>query len=253
MRIIILALLFTLTSCLSGIGQQRKTNKTIQQDTVTHQERAPTYDEIMEFRNSLEYQALLDSSLVVVKSFLKLYEEKRFQEALELYFNDKESFMVALTTTEEKYNFHQDYIIPLIEFLKDEDEASTLIIEIMEYSLFEADVVIDISGWRVIPNHYEHLLSSLGQLYLNEGQFDKSIAICDKLLEYFNRISETDSFDFGLINYNKGFVYYLMKEYQSAVKCLKESKEIFEKCEMRDSQTYKDCHNLLDEIEALMK
>lgn len=135
---------------------------TIHMSSNKQEEIPQTIEELKEYTKSDEYKSTVNSARLVVKNFKELVSSKKYEEALDLYLSDKGSFNVAFEKSTEQYDFFQENIMPLIEHLKDRKEADLLIIESLEFHLFVAEGVISFSDWKVIPEHYEHLISSLG-------------------------------------------------------------------------------------------
>jgi len=237
MKIKILTLLFTLAICQSGCNHQRTNSQSTQKK-----------EEIREFLASSLYQTTIDSSQNVVSVFLRLYESRQFEEALDLYLSDRASFILAFKTTTERYDFLQEYIIPLIDYYKDEDEGTSLLIDILKLELSIAEGVIIESAWKVIPEHYGHLVSYLGQVYIEAGDYEEAIEMNNKIIEYLKKVDSPDSLDFGLTLYNKGYVYSIMGNATLALEPLMECKGIFEKLNLREHQVYLDCIELIKEI-----
>ena len=223
---------------------------TIQKSSRKQEDTPPTIEEIIAFRESDEYKSTFESARLVVNAFIELVNSKKYEEALDLYLSDKGSFNVAFETSTEQYNFFQDNIVPLIVDLKDKKEADSLIIKSMEFHLFGTELVIRLSDWKVIPEHYEHLVYSLGlYLYLTVERYEDAIKLWNTYIEHLNNVAEQpDSFVFGRVHHIKGSIYYKMKDYTAALNSLKEAKRIFEKLDIRESKAYLECVELIDEI-----
>ena len=251
MKNLILILFFTLIlfqlGCDSNISKKKSTTT---QEVVASEKKTPSLDEIRAFRDTPEYQAIKDSGHLILNQFYELYDAEKHDNAVELYFKNKGKILVALETTTEIYNFHLDYIIPLIEnTIEEDEEVFNLVIDILELDLVCTELVIEKSDWKKIPEHYGSLMSKLGQFYFWAGMYEKAIENNDKIFNYLDEVSVPDSSQyFGRQYYNRGIIYNKMNNSIKALECFQKSKRIFEHLDMQDEEVYLDCLNLIETI-----
>ena len=195
-----------------------------------------------------EYKTTTESAKAILSQFSKLVEDKKYKEALELYLKEQGAFFVGLEHSTKIFEFHSDFIIPMLFKYKESAIAYQEAIRILEMELLITEAVIVFSNGNNIPTHYGKLISDLERLYINVGGYKEAIALTDKVLKY-----STNEEERACVYNNKAYIYRLMGNKTAAIKSAEKAISILKKIDLQDDTVYNNCLKIIADIKGKPK
>ena len=196
--------------------------------------------------NDEEYEATMDSARAIVDQFIEFMRDEKYEEALDFYLKEQGSFFVALERSTENFEFHDEFIIPMLFEYKDKEIAYKEAINILETNQLLAEAVIGFSEGNNIPSHYIDLLLYLEALYNEVGRYEDALAITDTMLNYVAYKNENQA----LVCYMKANIYKLMGNNESALKSAEKAVSILKKLKQQKGKLYNDCLEIITRIKG---
>lgn len=119
------------------------------------------------------------------KIFIDLCRQKKFKEAYDYYYNEDQmgDFLVFLTSTESKYIFFKDVLMPL-DSTYDKEHSLEKFVNNMELDLLLTTTVIKISDGVNIPPHYAELVTMCYMGNIRLGNYDKAREIVNDHVKF---------------------------------------------------------------------
>lgn len=183
--------------------------------------------------------------------FRKLVDGGKKREALDYYFKNNVDFAIALETSENIYRFDNETIIPLIFSQCDSTEGFQKIVQVHEFDKFYIESLMIMQGDEsAAPGIYYRTLADLSMAYLSTNEHKKALETSAKLLELLEKNQGRESRDYANSLYNRASIQIECKLYKEAYSTLLESKKIYEKLKMTDTEEYS---NTLREIKKISR
>ena len=200
------------------------------------------------YNNEEVIKEVMDSAKVAFEHFQQLRKAEKDEEALDFYLTDIFSFILLFESSTDNFEFQRIVIIPMLFKFKDVDTACKKTISILEALLLRTEGVILLSDGKNVPSHYGELLSTLGQLYIDVEEYEKAIAMTDKMLELINNDTDSIIYEHALIYHSRAIVYTEMKDNASALKFVNLAISILEELQLQDEKLYSNCQSLIADI-----
>ena len=176
--------------------------------------------------NAKAMQQMRDSADLVWHMFIRLCNEEKTKEALDLYRLDKNRghMLVALGHSTARYLLHNEIIAPMAFKFLPEQEAYELIIRDFELDLALADGMVDINGEKYIPEHYADLIMNLADTYCAAKMWDKAFDLTNRMPEILLESTSDSVFAYSVSMMYKAGIYKAKGDILESLKTLRQLK-----------------------------
>jgi tetratricopeptide (TPR) repeat protein len=193
------------------------------------------------------YQRVEKEMPPIITQFHQLIEDEKYEDALNLYESNKGDIMVFLKTTSAQYYFDES-LKHLYYKLYDENEAVQKITELCELEEMLADYAIAAADNDYVPVHYAELLNEMAELYWIADNNEKALEKLEKLGKFVIETEGKENINYAAILFNTALLYEASGKSDKAIQKLRESKDIYEKIDMKDSEEWQNCVDKIGEL-----
>lgn len=133
-------------------------------------------------------------------TFVSLCDQNKFEQALNLYFCEKNNgegknagdFMVYLQHSSHRYMFYSSVLFPLMTEYRDMEFVLTEYADILQIEKAMEDLTIAMNqeGNGYVPNHYPLLITELGRVLAVQGKVEDALALVKDLISAMHAITD---------------------------------------------------------------
>ena len=188
-----------------------------------------------------EFDSLFNRAGLILNNILDLYEEGKYMELLELYYNNQNDILIALETSEKIYKFHNELMMPTIYNHYDSVDAYRRIAELHEKDKWYIEMLMYYRGDTInAPTSYYNTLYDLSDAYYRAGNFKKAAESSQNLLRALELHENRDSLGYANVLYNTATYLKKIKDNVKASNLLLKAKQIYEDLGMKDPEEYRN-------------
>lgn len=217
-----------------------------------------TQDEVAQLLEGDDFDAkamqqMRDSADLVWHTFIRLCNDKKFEDAFNLYqhANNFANITVALQHSTARYLLHYEIIAPMAYNFLPEKEAYELIIRDFECDMLMVEAGGLMTDEKYIPSHYTDLAKNLADIYCAAKMWDKAFDLADKIPEILSTVTADNMAYAGSMMYKAG-IYKTKGDILESLKTLRQLKAYLVK-EIKTSDNKEELQDALQAVDNKIK